>query len=49
MDLKVINWDGTRIPDELRDLPPGRYAVSAIDAPAALTEAEEAGIILDQP
>ena len=27
MESKVIQWDGTHIPEELRDLPPGRYAI----------------------
>ena len=44
MDVKVIDWDGTCIPDALRDLPPGRYAIASVDAPIALTEAEETGI-----
>ena len=44
MDVRVINWDGTRLPDELHDLPPGRYAIAAIDAPATLTEQEEMGL-----
>jgi hypothetical protein len=44
MDLKIITWDGNRLPDELRDLPPGRYAITAIDEPPQLTDAEEAGI-----
>lgn len=44
MDLKIITWDGSRLPDELRDLPPGRYALAAVDEPPPLTEAEDAGI-----
>lgn len=44
MDVKVITWDGRRVPDELHDLPPGRYAIASIDAPPALTEQEEVGI-----
>ena len=41
MDPKIITWEGSRLPDELRDLPPGRYA---IDELAQLTDAEDAGI-----
>lgn len=44
MDLNIITWDGHRIPDELRDLPPGRYAIASIDEPPPLTDAEDAGI-----
>jgi hypothetical protein len=44
MDPKIITWDGSRLPDELRDLPPGRYAIAAIDELAQLTDAEDAGI-----
>ena len=44
MVLKIITWDGSRLPDELRDLPPGRYAIVAIDEPLPLTDAEDAGI-----
>jgi hypothetical protein len=43
-DVKIITWDGERIPDEFRDLPPGRYAIASIDEPPALTDAEDAGI-----
>lgn len=44
MDLRIITWDGSRLPDELRDLPPGRYALAAVDEQPALTDAEDAGI-----
>jgi hypothetical protein len=44
MDLKIITWDGSRLPNELRDLPPGRYAIAAIDEPTSLTEEEDAGL-----
>jgi len=44
MDLKIITWDGARIPDGLRDLPPGRYTIAAIDESPPLTDAEDAGI-----
>jgi len=44
MDPTVITWNGTRIPDELRDLPPGRYVIASIDEPPPLTDAEDAGI-----
>jgi hypothetical protein len=44
MDPKIITWDGSRLPDELRDLPPGRYAIAAIDELPQLTDAEDAGM-----
>ena len=44
MEPKIITWDGKRIPDELRDVPPGRYAIAAIDEAPSLTDAEDAGI-----
>ena len=44
MEPKVIHWDGTQIPEGLRDLPPGRYAVEPINPPD-LTEEEEAGLL----
>ena len=28
MRATIIEWDGTHVPKELRDLPPGRYLVS---------------------
>ncbi len=41
---RIIHWDGSRVPDELRDLPPGSYAIASIDEPDPLTDEEEAGI-----
>lgn len=40
----IIHWDGSRVPDALRNLPPGLYAIASIDEPAPLTDEEEAGI-----
>lgn len=58
MKPTVIDWDGSRMPQELRDLPPGRHVLEPIDErPAlipderpALTPEEESGILaaLDQ-
>jgi hypothetical protein len=44
MEFKVIEWDGTNVPEELRKLPPGRYVIGAVDQVPSLTGAEEAGI-----
>src|SRR2546426_12375804 len=43
-------WDGTHVPQALRELPPGRYAVEPIDNLPPLTPEEDTGILaaLDQ-
>ena len=43
MDSRIIDWDGSHVPDELRHLPPGRYVVEPVTAP--LTPQEEQGIV----
>ena len=50
MKPKVIEWDGTHVPQALRELPPGRYAVEPIDNLPPLTPEEDTGIVdgLDQ-
>ena len=50
MKPKEIEWDGTHVPQALRELPPGRYAVEPIDNVPPLTLEEDAGIVdgLDQ-
>ncbi len=45
MKPRVIDWDGMGIPEELKKLPPGRYAIESIDQPSPLSEAEEKGIL----
>ncbi len=45
MGPKVFEWDGSHIPEELKRLPPGRYAIESVDQVATLTEEEEAGIL----
>jgi hypothetical protein len=42
MDSRIIEWDGSHVPAELRGLPPGRYLVEPLGAP--LTAQEEEGI-----
>jgi len=44
MGPRVLQWDGTHLPEELRSLPPGRYAIEPIDHPPALNDEEEEGI-----
>ena len=42
---RVVRWNGKDVPDELRELPAGRYVVEAIDDGAPLlSPEEEAGI-----
>ena len=45
MGPKVIKWDGSHVPEELRNLPPGQYAIESVDQVGTLTEEEEAGIL----
>lgn len=45
MGPKVIKWDGSHLPEELRSLPPGQYAIESLDQVGTLTEEEEAGIL----
>jgi hypothetical protein len=43
----LIDWDGTHVPKELQELPPGRYLVSdPYWDDDEMTEEEEAGILL---
>jgi hypothetical protein len=43
--MVIVHWDGAKLPDELKDLPPGRYALSPVDSAPPLTDEEEAGLI----
>jgi len=45
MAAGMIQWDGNRVPERLRKLPPGRYGIESIDEPPQLSEAGEAGIL----
>ena len=45
MGPKIIEWDGSHLPPELQQLPPGRYAVEPIDFFPPLTSQEEKGIL----
>lgn len=47
MNARIIDWDGTNVPEELRQLPPGRYIVDIvhnIEDLDELTPEEEAGL-----
>lgn len=41
----VISWDGKNLPDALKGLPPGRYALEPVQDPVTLSQAEEQGIL----
>jgi hypothetical protein len=46
---RMIDWDGTHLPEELRQLPPGRYFLESVDDILVLDELtpeEDAGIRL---
>lgn len=41
---RILHWNGTDLPAELRDLPSGSYVVEPVDAGPALTREEEDGL-----
>jgi len=44
--MTTLTWNGTDLPQELLDLPPGRYVVTGLDWQPELTKDEEAGLRL---
>jgi len=40
----LLNWNGKELPEELRDLPSGRYVLEPVDKIMDLTSEEEAGL-----
>ncbi len=42
--VRVLHWNGKDLPEELRELPAGRYALEPVDAVPPLTEEEEEGL-----
>ena len=42
----IVRWNGTDLPEELRDLPAGRHVVESIDDVPPLTLDEDAGLQL---
>jgi hypothetical protein len=38
---RVLKWNGRDLPDELRELPPGRYVVESVDVAPELTPEQE--------
>lgn len=41
---RVLKWNGKDLPDELRELPAGRYVIVPVDDRTDLSPEEEAGI-----
>jgi hypothetical protein len=41
---RVLHWNGTDLPEELRELPAGTYVVESVDKPPMLTSDEEQGL-----
>ena len=44
MSAHVLTWNGKDLPEELRELPAGRYLVQAVDEVPRLTEEEDWGL-----
>ena len=42
--MAIMSWNGDDLPDELRDLPAGRYVVTPVDEVGELFAAEDAGL-----
>jgi predicted transcriptional regulator len=42
--MKVLDWNGEDVPDALRELPPGRYVLQAVDDLVRLAPEDEGGI-----
>ena len=45
LSTTIIDWDGTNFPEDMRELPPGRFIVQYVEEIDELTEEEEAGIL----
>ena len=41
---RIMTWDGKSVPEELRELPVGKYVVESIDEAPVLSSDEEAGL-----
>jgi hypothetical protein len=41
----VVEWNGQDLPEQLRELPAGRYVLVPVDEHVPLTEEEKAGLI----
>lgn len=45
MTRALILWDGKRLPEGLKRVPPGRYRLELVDEGEPLGEAEDRGIV----
>ena len=43
--MAIIEWNGSDIPEALRDLPAGRYVVEPVDEVGSLSAEEEDGLV----
>jgi|GEM_PF-946062 len=41
----VLKWNGRDLPDELKELPPGRYIIESVDRAPQLTDEQEDDLI----
>jgi hypothetical protein len=41
---RVLHWNGKDLPDELRELPAGRYVLESLEDVTELTDDEEEGL-----
>lgn len=41
---RILTWNGKDVPEELQELPAGRYVVEPMDAELTLSEEEDEGI-----
>ena len=42
---RVLKWNGRDLPDELKELPPGRYVVESVDRAPELTPEQEDDLV----
>ena len=42
---RVFKWNGRDVPDELKELPPGRYVVESVDRAPELTPEQEDDLV----
>ena len=41
----VVEWNGQDLPEQMRELPAGRYVLAPVDESVALSDDEKAGLI----
>jgi len=44
MMVRILNWNGRDLPEELQDLPAGQYALEPLEDLPELTEDEDKGL-----